>query len=83
LWGLTKSIAVENANRGITINNLNLGYFNIGMITEVPKDFQEITKQKIPTKEFGNPKNIFESIKFIIENDYLNGASIDVNGAII
>ncbi len=83
LWGLTKSIAAENASKGITINSLNLGYFNIGMITEVPKEFQEITKQKIPSKQFGNPENIFKSVKFIIDNDYLNGASIDVNGAII
>ena len=83
LWGLTKSIAVENANKGITINTLNLGYFNIGMITQVPKKFQELTKQKIPTKEFGDPKNIFSTINYIINNDYLNGASIDINGAII
>lgn len=82
LWGLSKSISVENANKGITINNLNLGYFNIGMISEVPAEFQEKTKLKIPSKKFGNPKNIYSSIKYIIDNDYINGSSIDVNGAI-
>ena len=34
LWGLSRSIAAENAKKGITINTLNLGYFNIGMIAE-------------------------------------------------
>ena len=83
LWGLSKSIATENASKGITINNLNLGYFDIGMITEVPEEFQEKIKQKIPSKQFGNPENIFKSVKFIIDNDYLNGASIDINGGFL
>lgn len=82
LWGLTKSIAVENASKGITINNLNLGYFNIGMINEVPEEFQNIIKEKLPTKDFGNPENIFSAIKFIIETDYINGTSIDINGGL-
>ena len=82
LWGITKSIAVENAAKGITINNLNLGYFDIGMIKDVPEKFQAIIKEKIPTGNFGNPKNIFNAVKFLIETDYINGTSIDINGAI-
>ncbi|MEZ4689358.1 MAG: SDR family NAD(P)-dependent oxidoreductase [Ignavibacteria bacterium] len=49
LWGMTRSMAVENASKGITINNLNLGYFNIGMINEVSEEYQQIVKKKIPT----------------------------------
>ena len=82
LWGMTRSIAVENAGKGITINNLNLGYFNIGMITEVSADYQEIVKKKIPTGKFGDPENIFKAVKFIFESDYLNGTSVDINGAL-
>ena len=82
LWGMTRSIAVENASKGITINNLNLGYFSIGMIDEVSEEYQQIVKKKIPTGKFGDPKNIFNAVKFIIESDYLNGTSLDVNGAI-
>ena len=82
LWGMIKSIAVENATKGITINNLNLGYFNIGMITEVPPKFQEIIKSKIPTGDFGDPENIFRAFKFIIEADYLTGTSVDINGGL-
>jgi len=82
LSGLTKSIAVENAKRGITINNLNLGYFDIGMINEVSNEFQEIIKDKIPTGNFGNPINIFKAVNFIIETDYINGTSIDINAGL-
>ena len=82
LWGLTKSIAIENAKKGITINNLNLGYFDIGMIKEVPKEFQKVIKEKIPTGSFGNPENIFKAVNFLIETDYINGTSIDLNAGL-
>ena len=82
LWGLVRSIAAENANKGITINNLNLGYFNIGMITEVPEEYQDSLKKRIPTGEFGEPENIIRAIRFLMESDYVNGSSIDVNGGL-
>ncbi len=82
LWGMSKSIAVENASKGITINNLNLGYFDIGMIKEISEDYKKIIKKRIPTGEFGNPQNIFYAVKFLIDSDYINGASIDINGGI-
>lgn len=82
LWGMTRSIAVENASKGITINSLNLGYFEIGMITEVSEEYQKIVKQKIPSGKFGNPQNIFEAVRFLIEADYMTGSSLDINGGI-
>ncbi len=83
LWGATRALAAENAKKGITINNLNLGYFNIGMITEVPAEFQPVVKAKIPTGEFGDPENIYRTVKFVISNDYLNGTSIDVSAGMV
>ena len=80
---MTRALAAENAKKGITINNLNLGYFNIGMITEVPAEFQPVVKAKIPTGEFGDPENILRTVKFVVSNDYLNGASIDVSAGMV
>lgn len=84
LWGLSKAIAAESASKGITINTLNLGYFNIGMINDVTPEMKEALKSKIPVgHQFGNPDNIFEAINFIIKAPYLTGSSIDINGGII
>jgi NAD(P)-dependent dehydrogenase (short-subunit alcohol dehydrogenase family) len=80
LWGLSKSIALENASKGVTINNLNLGYFDIGIIREVPEKYREVIKKKIPTGEFGTPEQIYKTVKYLIETSYINGSSIDVNG---
>jgi NAD(P)-dependent dehydrogenase (short-subunit alcohol dehydrogenase family) len=83
LWGLSKCLAAENANKGITINNLNLGYFGLGMINEVPLEFQNALKTKIPTGNFGDPKDIYNAVMFLIQSDYVNGTSIDINGGLI
>lgn len=83
LWGLTKSIAVENAKKGITANCINLGYFNIGMINDVPEKYLGQIKSQISTGALGHPQQIYETIKFIIENDYFNGSTLDINGCLI
>ena len=82
LWGMTRSIAVENASKGITVNNFNLGYFDIGMINEVSEEYQKIVKQKIPSGKFGDPANIYNAVKFVIKADYMTGSSLDINGGI-
>jgi len=82
LWGMTRSIAQENASLGITINNLNLGYFNLGIINEVPIKYQEKIKESIPTHKFGEPIEIYNTIMNLISSPYINGTSIDINGAL-
>ena len=81
--GMIKSIALENAQKGITINNINLGYFKVGMINTVPVEIQEKIKSKIATNEFGDPENIFNTIQYIRNTPYLNGACLDLNGGLV
>jgi len=81
--GMIKSIALENAQKNITINNINLGYFKVGMINTVPKEMQEQIKNKIAVKEFGNPENILSTIQYIRETPYLTGSCIDLNGGLV
>jgi acetoacetyl-CoA reductase/3-oxoacyl-[acyl-carrier protein] reductase len=82
LWGMTKTIAKENAELGITINNLNLGYFDVGMTYNIPENIRENIKQTIPMKKFGHPDNILNAIHFLIHSDYITGTSIDINGGL-
>ncbi|MCW3105292.1 MAG: family oxidoreductase [Bacteroidetes bacterium] len=81
--GMIKSIALENAQKNITINNINLGYFKVGMIDTVPKEMQEQIKNKIAKKEFGDPENILNTIQYIRETEYLTGSCIDLNGGLV
>lgn len=83
LWGMSKALAVENGNKNVTINNINLGYFNIGMIEQVPGDYLESLIQSIPAKRLGTPEEILSAVNFIINNAYFNGSSIDLNGGLV
>lgn len=82
LWGLAKTLSAENAARNVTVNNINLGYFNIGMIEQVPPDLLGQIIKQIPTGRLGEPAEILSTVKYIIDNAYLNGASIDLNGGL-
>jgi len=82
LNGMIKSLAKENGSKGITINNLNLGYFNLGIIREVPDTMKDEIKKSIPNHQFGDPENIFNVIQSLIDSPYINGTAIDINGGI-
>ena len=84
LIGLTKTLSIENAMLGITVNSINLGYTNAGMgIKDVPEKYREIITNKIPEKRFCEPVEIFNTIEYIIKTEYLSGSIIDLNGGLI
>lgn len=82
--GLTKSLAVENGSKGVTVNAINLGYVNVGMgVNDVPPAYQEKIKSQIPLNRFCNPDEIYSTVKYLMETEYVNGAAIDINGGLI
>ena len=83
LFGLTRTLAVENVLKNITVNVLALGYYNTGMINVIPPEIQDKIIASIPMKRFGEPRNIELAIRFLIECDYITGTSININGGLI
>jgi NAD(P)-dependent dehydrogenase (short-subunit alcohol dehydrogenase family) len=81
LSGLVKTLAVENAKHNITVNNLMLGYFNTGMINNIPAEMLEKIKSEIPAGRFGEPNELFRAIEFLIDSPYVNGTDLNMNGA--
>ena len=73
-------MAQEYGVFNITFNTLILGNFNFGLFKLLKKDIKENILNKIPTKKTGGVINIYNAIKFIIESDYVNGASIRIDG---
>ena len=82
LWGLTKTVAIENATYGITINTVNLGYFDIGMIKDVPTDLLNKIINSIPIGRLGDPVNILKTVEYLIATDYITGSQINLNGGL-
>jgi len=84
LIGMTKSLAVENASLGITVNAINLGYVELGMgVNNVTEQYQAKMKHKIPVGRFCRPEEIYNTIKYFVETEYINGTDIDLNGGLL
>ncbi len=79
---LVKTIALENASKGITANCIQLGYMDGGLTYTLDSSFIEETLKAIPAKRLGTPKEIARTICFLIENEYVNGTTIKLTGGL-
>lgn len=83
LVGLSKSLAIEVASRGITVNCVAPGFIASDM-TEVLNDaVKSEILNAIPLKRMGEAKEIAPSVVFLAssESSYITGQTIHVNGA--
>ncbi len=82
LIGLTKTISKETAMHGITVNALALGYFNTGMIKDVPEEIQKSIVQSIPMNRLGTADTVCKTIEWLISEEaaYVTGQVINLNG---
>ena len=79
--GATKSLALELAKRGITVNCIAPGVIDTDMIKEIPAD--EI-KKLIPMKRIGSAKEVASLANYLMSEDasYITGQVISVNGGL-
>lgn len=84
LDGLTRAVAAEQAQKGITVNNMALGYFDAGMLYDIPEEIREQIRASIPKGEFGNPHNVTSLLRWIISDqaDYFTGQTVQINGGL-
>lgn len=80
--GMTKSLAREVANRGITANSIAPGFISTAM-TDVLNDKQKSEiSQHIPAQRFGTPEDIAAAALYLAspEAGYVTGQTLHVNG---
>lgn len=80
--GMTKSLAREVANRGITANSIAPGFISTAM-TDVLTDKQKAEiAQHIPAQRFGTPEDIAAAAVYLAsaEAGYMTGQTLHVNG---
>src|SRR6266851_5264946 len=84
LSGLTKSLALETARKGITVNCVAPGYTDTDMIAAVPGNVLERYVSRIPVGRLGRPEEVARVVRFLAEDDasYITGAVIPVNGGL-
>lgn len=79
--GATKSLALELAKRGITVNCIAPGVIDTEMIKDVPLD--EV-KKLIPMKRVGRANEVASLANYLMSEDasYITGQVISVNGGL-
>jgi len=85
IHGFTKSLALEVARKGVTVNTVSPGYLSTPMVMKVPKDILEsrIISQ-IPVGRLGRPEEIAELVRFICSDAaaYMTGSNVAMNGGL-
>jgi acetoacetyl-CoA reductase len=81
--GFAKSLAQENASKGITVNVVSPGYIATDMVKAVP---EEVMKTKIlpliPVGRLGEAEEIARAVVFLAGEDagFITGSTLSING---
>lgn len=72
----------ENIKYGITCNTIRLGYWDGGMCYNIDEKYQEMAKNKIGLKRWGKIEELYNTIDYMIENEYVCGTNLKIDGGI-
>jgi acetoacetyl-CoA reductase len=83
MHGFTKSLALEVARKGVTVNTISPGYIGTKMVLAIPKEVldSKILPQ-IPVGRLGKPEEIAGLVAYLASEEaaFLTGANISING---
>ena len=82
LFGLTKSLALEYASKGVTVNSITPGFIETAMIMEVPEQIRDKIVKTIPVGRFGKPDEIARGVRFLVDENagFITGSVLAING---
>ncbi len=76
LWGK------ELARYGIRTGAIAPGFVDTPILQGMPPEVLQAMLKPVPLRRVGNPGEIWQAVKFIIECDYFTGRCIDVDGGL-
>jgi acetoacetyl-CoA reductase len=83
MHGFTKSLALEVARKGVTVNTISPGYIGTRMVTSIPGEIlQSKILPQIPVGRLGKPDEVAGLIIYLCSEEaaFVNGANIAING---
>jgi acetoacetyl-CoA reductase len=84
MFGLTMSLALETASKGITVNTVTPGYISTEMTAAVPGNVMEKLVARIPVGRLGEANEVARVVEFLAdpESGYITGQVYPVNGGL-
>ncbi|HEX4327610.1 MAG TPA: acetoacetyl-CoA reductase, partial [Burkholderiales bacterium] len=84
IHGFTMALALEVANKGVTVNTVSPGYVGTDMVRAIRPDVLEKIVSSVPAKRLGLPEEIASIIAWIAcdEGGYATGADFSLNGGL-
>ncbi|WOD13957.1 acetoacetyl-CoA reductase [Paraburkholderia kirstenboschensis] len=83
MHGFTKSLALEVARKGVTVNTISPGYLATKMVTAIPQEILD-TKilPQIPAGRLGKPEEVASLVVYLCSDDagFVTGSNIAING---
>jgi NAD(P)-dependent dehydrogenase (short-subunit alcohol dehydrogenase family) len=81
--GMTLPAAREFASLGIRVNAIAPGVFHTPLVAGLPQEAQDSLAANIPNpKRLGKPEEFAKLVWHIIENQYINGETIRIDGSL-
>lgn len=80
--GLSKSVALENAAKGITCNVIAPGYIRTDMVAAVPETVLQKIVAQIPVGRLGEAEEIARCVVFLASDQagFITGSTLTANG---
>ena len=80
LIGMTRTVAVEVARRGVTVNAVAPGVIE----TDMTEDVAEGLLQHVPARRAGRPEDVAACVRFLASDEaaYITGATLVVDGGL-
>lgn len=80
--GFSRSLGIEMASRGITVNVVAPGFIDTEMTAGLPDYVKEEMMKRIPMKRLGEASDVAEVVAFLASDAarYVTGETIHVNG---
>jgi 3-oxoacyl-[acyl-carrier protein] reductase len=80
--GLTRTLAAECGRRGVTVNALSPGFMETRLTAGVSQRFKDTMAENLPVPRFTTPEEVASSISLFLDNAYITGQVISVDGGI-